>query len=145
MQEIGMSPCIKFMSYPITREELYAISGLHFPDNTPDSVKKEIIGPAMVMMCGPGVKQVVLCHYPDCFFISEFLCDHPTGEGKTCDLPLCRYHRHKVSGKMDLCEIHRLEFREKSGIEKVNPWPPEKGPIVRRLSVGGKDPAKGAE
>lgn len=121
-----MSPCVRYRTRPITREEAYKISGLHFPEKTPDAVKKEMIGGEMVTMCGPGMKRVLLCHYPDCFYESEYLCDHPTGEGKTCDLPMCRDHRHKVTGKLDLCEIHHLEFRKKSGIERVNPWPPRK-------------------
>lgn len=40
-------------------------------------------------ICGEGV---VMCSFPGCVYCSDYLCDYPTGKGKTCDLALCEDH-----------------------------------------------------
>lgn len=59
-----------------------------------------------------------------CGYVSEFLCDHPMGKGKTCDLPLCEEHAHQIGEELHLCEIHFREFQKKCGADRINPWPP---------------------
>jgi hypothetical protein len=56
--------------------------------------------PTETFICGSGIQPCENCGEP-----SDFLCDYPVGEGKTCDLPLCRKCRTHV-GKYDFCPIH---------------------------------------
>jgi hypothetical protein len=59
-----------------------------------------------------------------CGHTSEMLCDHPMGNGGTCDLNLCWCCGRHVGDDMDLCRIHFAEFAKRTGAEQVNPWPP---------------------
>lgn len=44
----------------------------------------------------------------DCGGVSRFLCDHPVGDGKTCDRPMCGEHATEVGPDRHYCLIHRL-------------------------------------
>lgn len=61
-----------------------------------------------------------------CGHTSEFLCDHPMGAGGTCDLKLCWCCRRNVGEELDLCAIHFAEFVRKTGVERINRWPPRR-------------------
>ena len=57
-----------------------------------------------LFMCGEGV---VPCAF--CGSIADFCCDFPIGEGRTCDLPLCRdhkKHRPDIGADIDYCPHH---------------------------------------
>lgn len=41
-----------------------------------------------------------------CGHFTTHLCDEPVGDGKTCDLPLCKCCRSPVGDDLDLCVIH---------------------------------------
>ena len=56
--------------------------------------------PCVIFVCGEGI---TACS--NCGQVSEFLCDYPVGEGKTCDLPICKQCRTHV-GKYDFCPVH---------------------------------------
>jgi hypothetical protein len=58
-------------------------------------------------VCGDD-EAVVACHF--CGYWSEYLCDYPVGEGKTCDLPLCIDCINTIGDDLDLCPIHYAEF-----------------------------------
>lgn len=49
-----------------------------------------------VWMCGAGVERCSRC-----VGVGDYLCDSPTGGGRTCDLPLCERHRCRVAGEPD--------------------------------------------
>lgn len=56
-------------------------------------------------VCGQGV---LACDF--CGQVADFRCDYPIGEGRTCDLPLCREHkthRPDVGVDIDYCPHHR--------------------------------------
>lgn len=57
-----------------------------------------------VFMCGPGI---VACAF--CEEVADFRCDYPIGDGRTCDLPLCREHkthRADIGTDIDYCPHH---------------------------------------
>lgn len=63
-------------------------------------------------VCGEGVEP---CAAPgnegSCGYAADYLCDWPTGEGKTCDLPLCEDHAVEHGPEwqdMHFCPQHRL-------------------------------------
>jgi len=41
-----------------------------------------------------------------CSDMSEFLCDWPFENGKTCDAPLCRSHANEVGKNRHYCPVH---------------------------------------
>ncbi len=41
--------------------------------------------------------------------ISAYLCDYPTGLGKTCDIPLCDDCRSPQGPDLDYCSAHAEE------------------------------------
>lgn len=41
-----------------------------------------------------------------CMGIAPYLCDWPTGEGRTCDLPCCEEHAHEVGPNRHYCPEH---------------------------------------
>jgi hypothetical protein len=43
---------------------------------------------------------------------TEFLCDYPIGNGKTCDHPLCLDCRHHIGDGQDLCPVHFKMFNK---------------------------------
>lgn len=59
-----------------------------------------------------------------CGHTAELLCDHPMGDGRTCDLPLCWCCGKHIAEDADLCRVHFAEFVSRTGVERVNPWPP---------------------
>lgn len=58
------------------------------------------------------------CRHPECGAVSEFLCDFPVGEGKTCDRG---EHAHEVAPDVHYCAPHYqdwLRFREAGGVAR---------------------------
>lgn len=41
-----------------------------------------------------------------CRAMSSFLCDHPTSDGHTCDMPLCSEHAATVGPDLHRCPAH---------------------------------------
>jgi hypothetical protein len=63
-----------------------------------------------IMMCGEGIRACAICGH-----VADFLCDAPIGDGRTCDLPLCKdhkYHRPDVSIDTDYCPHHKFIGKE---------------------------------
>jgi hypothetical protein len=56
---------------------------------------------AVAIVCGRLGKRC-----SSCGGISEFLCDFPVGDGKTCDRPMCRDHAVVVGKNRHLCLQH---------------------------------------
>lgn len=60
-----------------------------------------------------------------CAGISAYLCDWPTGDGKTCDAPLCEAHAHQVGKNKHYCQGHYARHRAQNpqpdllGVEEV--------------------------
>lgn len=55
-------------------------------------------------VCGEGVKACAFCGV-----MSEFFCDFPIGDGRTCDLPMCKEHkkhRPDIGQDIDYCPHH---------------------------------------
>jgi len=73
-----------------------------------------------IFLCGKI--KVDLCTVNGCNCAADFLCDHPVGSGKTCDLPLCRDHAQRVGPDYHLCPIHLAEFRG-AGAARVSTIP----------------------
>lgn len=60
-------------------------------------------------------------HCADCIGVSEFLCDYPVGDGKTCDRNMCQEHAKEVSPDVHYCQTHYKMWRvfvEKGGIDE---------------------------
>ena len=60
-------------------------------------------------ICGPGITPCPYCGSP-----ADYLCDYPTGEGRTCDIWLCEHHRIRQGGdlqNLDFCPQHSLIAR----------------------------------
>jgi hypothetical protein len=56
-------------------------------------------------ICGDGIRACAFCGKE-----AEFLCDFPIGDGRTCDLPLCKEHkthRADVGLDVDYCPHHK--------------------------------------
>lgn len=84
--------------------------------------KAKIVGADGYMtMCGEPLGENEQCA---CGALADLLCDHPIGDGKTCDLALCDTCARKVGEDLHLCRIHFAEFRGLAGTDKINPWPP---------------------
>ena len=85
--------------------------------------KAKLIKPstAPAFICGDGIEPEPFCR---CGHTAEMLCDHPMGAGGTCDLPLCWCCSRRVGEDLDLCMIHFAEFVKRTGVARVNPWPP---------------------
>ena len=60
-------------------------------------------GPAI--MCGDLGEY---CAADGCMASTDFLCDYPVGDGRTCDLPLCRSHAYQVGDDVHYCPNHFL-------------------------------------
>lgn len=58
-------------------------------------------------MCGPNVKRETCA----CGMSAPFLCDWKTGEGRTCDKPLCGVCATSPAKGKDLCPAHALEWK----------------------------------
>jgi len=58
-----------------------------------------------IIVCGPGI---IPCEF--CGEAADFRCDAPIGNGRTCDLPLCREHKHHrpdIGSDIDYCPHHK--------------------------------------
>ena len=58
-----------------------------------------------IMMCGEEIRPCEFCGH-----VADFFCDAPIGDGRTCDLPLCRdhkYHRPDIGIDIDYCPHHK--------------------------------------
>ena len=51
-------------------------------------------------------------HCADCAAPSEYLCDYPVGDDKTCDRSICRQHGVQVGQNMHYCQSHEVMWRE---------------------------------
>jgi hypothetical protein len=71
--------------------------------------KRRIFPEHYVFMCGEDLDpdELPLCSTPGCEYLADFLCDEPMGDGKTCDLPLCKEHATEVGEEVHLCPIHK--------------------------------------
>jgi len=61
------------------------------------------------------------CNVTDCGWVSDYLCDYPIGEGKTCDRTLCTDHAYEVAPDIHYCGAHyneRAKFRTNGGVKK---------------------------
>lgn len=61
------------------------------------------------------------CADSRCMAPSEFLCDFPVSDGRTCDMPLCRDHSFEAAPNIHYCPGHALqwrEFRESGGVKR---------------------------
>jgi hypothetical protein len=61
------------------------------------------------------------CAADPCGASTDFLCDYPVGDGKTCDLPLCARHAHEVAPNIHYCPGHLVlwnAFRDSGGVER---------------------------
>jgi len=59
-------------------------------------------------------------HCAACAACSDYLCDYPVGDGKTCDLPLCGSHAKEVAPNLHYCLGHSSlweKFRDSGGVE----------------------------
>lgn len=54
----------------------------------------------MVFVCGKGIQAC-----DNCGQVSDYLCDYPVGDGKTCSLHICKQCRIHI-GRYDFCPIH---------------------------------------
>lgn len=48
--------------------------------------------------------------YCRCGQIADYLCDYPVGEGKTCDMKMCKKCANHVKGDMHYCDEHNGEY-----------------------------------
>lgn len=55
--------------------------------------------------CGPKPR-VKNCSSPGCPDKGPLLCDHPMGNGRTCDKPICHEHAQSIGRNLDLCPEH---------------------------------------
>lgn len=58
------------------------------------------------IICAGRGRAAARCQHPACNTPHVALCDHPLGNGKTCDMRLCGAHRIKVGPDDDRCEHH---------------------------------------
>lgn len=66
-----------------------------------------------VFLCGEIEVQVCGCQTA-----SDYLCDYPVGDGKTCDLPLCDACRKNIGEERDLCAIHYAEWHMRKWLQQ---------------------------
>ncbi len=62
-------------------------------------------GTAMIV-CGVRAPRAARCQAAGCSRTHVALCDHPMGNGKTCDMRLCGSHRVQLGPEDDRCEDH---------------------------------------
>lgn len=68
-----------------------------------------------VIMCGDLGPQ---CR---CGASSDFLCDYPVGDGKTCDASLCASCASEVAPDLHYCPSHKAlwqEFKDGGGVKR---------------------------
>jgi len=90
---------------------------------------EELIVQTPAWFCGEGLEADPRCRYCDVF--ASLLCDAPIGDGKTCDVPLCREHRFPIGRELDLCPIHATEWQTTTGGAGVV--------VMERLRLRGSD------
>lgn len=59
-----------------------------------------------MFVCGSGIMCCAFCEQ-----IADFRCDYPIGNGRTCDLPMCREHkthRPDIGVDIDYCPHHQI-------------------------------------
>jgi hypothetical protein len=63
----------------------------------------KLSGGVSAIVCGsrPPIKHCTACDQ-----VAPFLCDWKTGDGKTCDLPICGVHAERVGDDKHLCPKH---------------------------------------
>ena len=66
-----------------------------------------------IFWCGDGIDESLQCHEPECQLMAEIMCDYPMGEGKSCDIPLCREHAFHLGQGFHLCPFHKRLFQSK--------------------------------
>jgi hypothetical protein len=71
----------------------------------------------LVTVCGKGNIQV--CSKVGCNREAMVLCDAPTRNGKTCDVPLCYIHAAEIAPDVHLCPFHA----RKHGHDGTGPLP----------------------
>lgn len=52
------------------------------------------------------------CVAESCNWVSDFLCDYPVGNDKTCDRSLCGDHAHQIAPDTHYCAAHYNEYVE---------------------------------
>ncbi len=67
--------------------------------------KTEIDGKEVdIIACGKGKIKIDTCKI--CYYPAEYLCDWPTGSGKTCDIKLCKTHSGNRGDNINFCPVH---------------------------------------
>lgn len=66
-------------------------------------------GGGTAIACSRG-RRVKRCHH--CPQAAPFLCDWKVGEGKTCDMQICKSHAQEVSPDKHLCPDHQAAYKE---------------------------------
>ena len=84
-----------------------------------DRIEPEGVG----FICGPMAADSALCR---CSHLADLLCDWPIGDGKTCDLPLCRCCAKEIGDDLHVCAIHWPMWLKQTGVERINAWPPKR-------------------
>lgn len=109
--------CSVVKSRRMTKLELFERAGVDTSLLIASGRQDEIIdeGGNTQFYCGSGVVEVCKCGH-----MADFLCDYPSGRGKTCDLPLCQDCRFNIGEERDLCEIHWHMFKGKAGDTRVS-------------------------
>lgn len=64
----------------------------------------------VMFLCGEENLQPTPCR--DCGFESDFLCDYPVGNDKTCDAMLCEKHAVEIAPGVHYCKPHYNEFKQ---------------------------------
>lgn len=62
------------------------------------------------------------CTATNCSDVSDYLCDYPVGDGKTCDLSLCQSHAYEVAPDIHYCPSHLelwVKFSESGGAQEA--------------------------
>jgi len=131
--------CIRIVGgCPITVRELNSIMAphskgiipgpewTHEPTGTvwPAVTEDDIVAPeGSGFFCGENIKGGETCR---CNHLADLLCDWPIGDGKTCDLPLCRCCAKEIGADLHVCAIHWPMWLKQAGVERVNSWPPKR-------------------
>jgi len=63
-------------------------------------------------LCGKLGKH---CNASGCNWVSEYLCDYPIDDDKTCDRPLCDEHAYEVAPDLHYCAAHYNELEKFKG------------------------------
>jgi hypothetical protein len=119
-------PCQWLKFRPRKFAENMSLAGLHVRDDMTDARLKDLdqemkeLSNEAIITCG-SAPQEPIC---SCGYVSDFLCDWPVGDGKTCDLPLCEVCAHEIGEDRHTCEIHWHEFQQRTGLQRMNPVGP---------------------